>query len=356
MATKQHNNLPEFESNKFIHWAEQTTSHYEVPNRYWSKDWYRLRPTYKLIFDFLISQAKYKPTDKLAIGQCSFGTIELAKLFYIPRSTVKDILHFLESEGEITLKSTNKFTIVTVNFLSENPSSKTQIPVIKTLKTRHQKTVVSEYDSSAYESEVPKVRHQNSENPSSKHEISDTPIDDNITDIDELDKNEFLSSKNIILNKEEEHKMSSKPKTKEPKAKVKSLFNDISSSVPEPKATKPPTFIDSLLDVWTEEFKLSRNMEYVVIKGKDTAAISKLLSVFKKQKPDLDTPSMLEYFRNFFKQVLAIDDQFIYTNISLAFIYSQINKINTLLLKGSKKQFVSSAGYEAVNPEYQSKF
>ncbi|TAL70133.1 MAG: hypothetical protein EPN82_05840 [Bacteroidetes bacterium] len=358
MRRKKHNNLSDFRSEKFIRWAEQTTSHYEVPNRYWSKDWYRLKPTYKAIFDFLISQAKYKPTEKLGIGQCSIGTIELSVLFDIPRSTLIDILHFLEKEGEITLEPTNKYTIVTINYLTENidvssndllsPSSKTQKPVIKTRKNRHQKTVVSVSGSLTYESEAENLRHQNTENPSSKHEISDTPIYDIIDETDELVKNEFLSDNNILY-KKGKHDMSSKTKTK-----VAPLFEeqiDISNiSVQIPKEKKPNIpFI--ILNIWCEEYQLNRRLKYPVQKGRDLKGCKYLLLEYQKESPNATLDDIRAYFRDFFKKVLSIEDnKYIYLKAAPMFIYSELSQINIILSK--HKQSYSSVGQAAGTGNY----
>jgi hypothetical protein len=117
-------------------WAENTTSYHAVPNRYWAKKWFR-KANYHLVFTYLISQAKYNNTDKLSVGQCSFGIIELSNFLNIPRATIHYILEYLQKENEISLKTTNKFTIVTINYLTKSPSSKTQKSVIKNTKVRY---------------------------------------------------------------------------------------------------------------------------------------------------------------------------------------------------------------------------
>jgi hypothetical protein len=122
------------------------------------------------------------------------------------------------------------------------------------------------------------------------------------------------------------------------------------------KTSKQNEFIDELLSIWMEEYQASRNIEYVVIKGKDTAGIAKILQFLKTEQPDLDTQGMIEYFRCFCKEVLAIKDPFIYKAINPAFIYSQINQIRSIIKEMKKSKTGSSVGQATGNGDYTTTF
>ena len=161
-------------------------------------------------------------------------------------------------------------------------------------------------------------------------------------DIIDLEENEINFVEQNNNSNQEENEMTTK---------VQALFCE-PESVKATKHTKPNTFVDTLLGIWSEEYKLSRNIDYVVIKGKDSRGISCLLTLFKQQQPDLDSAEMLDYCRTFFRKSLALDDPFLYQNSNPSLFYSQINKINSLLHTSKKATSSSSAGQATGHGNY----
>ena len=181
---------------------------------------------------------------------------------------------------------------------------------------------------------------------------------DVITPLDKVDKidnnlteNKFSVKNNNKLIKDEVTEMnlekSLEPKAIDHNAKV---HKDVKHNI------EKELLIDNLLELWKQEYLKSRNIDYVVLNGKDHKGIKLLLELFKTQHPNLDSPAMLEYFKNFFKKVLAIDDMIVYTNINPMYIHSQLNKINLLLQKGKSKNSNSSISQPTSKIKYDIPF
>jgi len=337
-----------------------------IPNRYWGKKWYLTRPHYKTVFDYLISQAKHEnnKTDELAVGQCSIGTVQLSKLFDIPQPTIHRILQYLQTEGEISLKPTNKYTIVTINYLftsefqNEKVNNKTQKMNNKSVESEYQNTIGTTDESIRYESEVKNMNNKN-EKMNNKTQKMNTPIDT----IDIIDSN--LTENKFSVNETKFNKtdMSSKPKQTEPKqtkTKVTPLFDEIidigNIVVPLPEEPKPkkPNVPMILLNIWSEEYMLNRNMQFPVVFGRDVKGCKNLLENYYLQEPGADLEQTKEHFRSWFKLVLNIKDQFIYKKAAPQFIYSELPQINTILNGAlpKKQKTNSSLGNEPTAPDY----
>lgn len=91
-------------------------------------------------------------------------------------------------------------------------------------------------------------------------------------------------------------------------------------------------FFEEVNLVFKNEYLESRGFEYVETrKNKSYPAIKKLLDHYKEKNPNANTQETLEGFRVYFKKALEIQDKFFYENMSIEFIHSNINKINSIL-------------------------
>jgi len=99
-------------------------------------------------------------------------------------------------------------------------------------------------------------------------------------------------------------------------------------------------FIDQILNIWITDFKKARGFDYEVVnKGKDRAALGKLITLVKRKNLNQTSEETLVSFDTFFKSCLNISEKFIFENITPALILSQLNKIKTILSNGKAKQF-----------------
>lgn len=114
---------------------------------------------------------------------------------------------------------------------------------------------------------------------------------------------------------------------------------------------KEKDFIDKIVDAFSDEFKLSRNLDYIS-NGKDRSAVGKLLTFYKNKNPDSDSDKTLNNFKLFFKQCLTISDKWYYENMSLSIINSKINEIRTMLNKKGRSNERDQEIWEAVNRNF----
>ncbi|MDT3740711.1 MAG: hypothetical protein RO257_14565 [Candidatus Kapabacteria bacterium] len=280
-------------------------------NRFFKEPWFD-KPNYLLVFMHLLKNVNWHPSTIIYknenfivnTGECIISQTKLANELKIPKSSVHEILKYFENVKEIRTRSTNAFTLVSITYLTEK--NKTE-------------------------------RQQNANR---------TPTDASLDNIDKEVENSlnFIKENN---SKERKTDMKTKSKTNN---KIIGKAEKKLTSVKE--INKPISFIDTLLEVWSEEYYLSRQIKYVLTKGKDRGGISNLLNLFKSEHSDLDTAGMINYFRNFCKQVFAIEDPFIYENCNPAFINSQINKVRIILLKPKHKKSYSSVGQANADCDY----
>lgn len=104
-------------------------------------DWYK-DGVAKDVFLHLLITAKF--TDEkwkgrtIKRGQCIIGTQQLADDLGFSRQQIRTALSKLQSTNEITIESTNKFSIITITNWDEY-QSKQEMPTIKSTKTKTNK-------------------------------------------------------------------------------------------------------------------------------------------------------------------------------------------------------------------------
>jgi len=92
-------------------------------------------------------------------------------------------------------------------------------------------------------------------------------------------------------------------------------------------------FIDSIINEFLTVFP-----EYIIITlGKEKAMAGKLLSVWKKNNPGLNTEETLKSLRVHFEHCKNISDDWYRTNMSLSLMVTKYNQISKLLKNGSNK-------------------
>jgi hypothetical protein len=97
-------------------------------------------------------------------------------------------------------------------------------------------------------------------------------------------------------------------------------------------------YLDRLVDVFVEEYKLNYNIDYVITTpGKEREFAGKLAALYKKKYPESTTEEALLGLRDYLKRVMSINDTWIQNNMSLSTIVTKFNEINKRLLNGSKQ-------------------
>lgn len=329
-----------------------TDSFAMIPDHYWNNRWY-LKPNHHIIFNYLIYQAKWAKGGH-SVGKISIGTYELSEKLNIPQKTVHRILKFLESQGEISLTPTSKFTIVTVKHLLKND--------LQNEKNDLQNNVVINDTSITYNNNKKEMTYK-TEKITYKTKKMTTPID-----IDNIDKN--INENSIFVEEEKEMNLRIRPKLKELEEEISVEANSANKVVQVPvndtalRVTKTnkivkqvdtiegKEYIQTLLDIWAEEYHLAKDIKYVVSQTKDMGGIEALFNLLKTDHPSLDSQGMIDYFRNFCKQVFAIKDPFIYENCNPAFINLYINKVRLKLLDPNQKKSYSSIGQAQAGEDY----
>lgn len=103
--------------------------------------------------------------------------------------------------------------------------------------------------------------------------------------------------------------------------------------------TKSADFIDQII----EKFALAHGNYEIVNRGKERAAASKILKVFKAKNPEANSEETLSGLTNYFGRCVKIDDPWLSQNMSLPIIVSKFNEINTILRNGKIKRNNSKA-------------
>lgn len=94
-------------------------------------------------------------------------------------------------------------------------------------------------------------------------------------------------------------------------------------------------FQSSYLDVY--------NSEYILMsKGKERAAASKILQLYKKKFPGSKSEETIESITAYFKNCCMIQDDWLQKNMSLPIIVSKFNEINKKLNNGTHKKPVTA--------------
>lgn len=138
------------------------------------------------------------------------------------------------------------------------------------------------------------------------------------------------------------------------------LINEfVKQNYTKKKAKQNFDFADKLIGLFAELYKEYRKgADYdVVFKGKDRLAVMQLLRVYKEKNPLSDSEKTIEDFKFFFQASLSIDDKYVYNNVTLTYIASNINKIKQLFNNGKNRKSntesnlrgISEALYEHFN-------
>ena len=98
-------------------------------------------------------------------------------------------------------------------------------------------------------------------------------------------------------------------------------------------------FIDNIISLFQECYFETNQIDYIITnKEKERSCAGKLLGIYKKKHPDLDTEQTLDGFRKYFEMVMQIKDDWIQKNMSIPIILSKFNDINKILKNGTTKQ------------------
>lgn len=98
----------------------------------------------------------------------------------------------------------------------------------------------------------------------------------------------------------------------------------------KPVKDSKPDFLTRIVLAFASEFEKDRGRKYVITnKFKNTSAASDLHKYFKNnpEYASLDTESCIEYFKGFFAKCMKINNVWLYENMTLPLIYSQLNQI-----------------------------
>ncbi len=271
-------------------------------------------------------------------GECVVNQRELASAIGISAPTVNRILKYFENINEIETRKTNAFTFISITYLAESK-----------------------------EHETPVKHQRNTKN------VKSIKLKDLLTPIDNKDKKDninnnkinFVVQKSNLLNQE----LNSPKKTKEINSKDDPAFNtknnnsvqsnqtnELSGNGSKTDSVQKVNIVETLLDIWCEEYYLSRQFKYVVKKGKDIKGISDLLKFLKTEHSDLNLENTIEYFRNFCKEVLSIDESYYYHNCNPMFINNNINSVLSKIAETKKKKSFSSVGQAKGNGNYKLTF
>lgn len=136
-------------------------------------------------------------------------------------------------------------------------------------------------------------------------------------------------------------------KSKVNKSKVSSIIPDTGN-----ENDKQLNFLDQILQAFKNEYFAAFGIEYIITnKGKENAAISKLLKMAKEKNPQATSDEMLNSFISYFRRCMAIEDQWIRDHVSPTIILSKFNEINKIIKHGkstSRNAAISFSEIEAI--------
>jgi hypothetical protein len=109
--------------------------------------------------------------------------------------------------------------------------------------------------------------------------------------------------------------------------------------VPPPDKPVKHDIILDLIVQFQESYKEANGDDYdLITEGKDRAAMSKLLVLYKKKNPGQNTEQTLNGFRHFFDLCNNIKDDWLRRNMSPAIIMSKLNEIKNTLRNGNQRK------------------
>jgi len=100
------------------------------------------------------------------------------------------------------------------------------------------------------------------------------------------------------------------------------------------KPNKSADFINQVVALFVQE----HGSYEIVNRGKERAAASKILEIYKKKYPAATSEETLEGLRHYFQQCINIQDSWLMNNMSLSIIVSKFNEINKILKNGTAKK------------------
>jgi hypothetical protein len=117
----------------------------------------------------------------------------------------------------------------------------------------------------------------------------------------------------------------------------KSKVNKSKIKVTPDKPVKHDIILDLIVQ-FQESYKEANGDDYdLITEGKDRAAMSKLLVLYKKKNPGQNTEQTLNGFRHFFDLCNNIKDDWLRRNMSPAIIMSKLNEIKNTLRNGNQR-------------------
>lgn len=104
------------------------------------------------------------------------------------------------------------------------------------------------------------------------------------------------------------------------------------------KVKEDADFLSKIIGAFQTSYFEIFGTEYVLMaKGKERAAASKILQLYKTKYPDANSETTIESLSAFFKNCCMIPDDWLQKNMSLPIIVSKFNEINNKLKNGTKK-------------------
>jgi hypothetical protein len=219
-------------------------------------------------------------------GQLVTNRKELSERTGISEQSVRTCLDRLKSTSEITTKSTNKYTVVTLCNYDYYQGKKSETNQQNNQQTNQQLT-----------NNQPATNQQDLEN-TSKINGCRTP----------------KNRKNRKNSKKEESQ--------------------------QKNSAGGEDFIDKVIKTFTDAYQQEHGIPYVVTsEGKERTAAGKLLALFKMKQPAMGGGAeALEFMQNYFRACLKINDRWLHDNMSLSIIVSKFNEIELKLTGGAIKQ------------------
>lgn len=152
-------------------------------------------------------------------------------------------------------------------------------------------------------------------------------------------KSDFNKEKSDFIREKSEEIPEKSEVMQQRKVKEKKEKNKKEEKVPASAETPPKIdFINSILNVFSEEYEKARGIEFVVInKEIERTAIGKLQNIMRKKYPEANTEQIQEKFRTYFAKCLLISDPWHNGKMSPMHIYNKFNEINQLITNGASK-------------------
>lgn len=113
----------------------------------------------------------------------------------------------------------------------------------------------------------------------------------------------------------------------------------------EKPAVQIKDYIDQVIDAFCEEYNAFNKSKYVIISpGKERAAAGKLISIYKKELPGLDSGQMIEVLKKDFHAMVRVNDSWLQDGMSLSIIVNQFMRIKKIITNGNTKSSSSKDG------------